>query len=412
MSWRDRLRTASYRGVEFFVEAHEYNFGRRQENHEFPYRQSNYAEDLGGKTPGFRIEGFLVGDNYDFQRNILIKALKEEGPGRLVHPYLGEFDASVLNATVTEDKNTQGYCKLSMQFIASGLKNFPQGLVDPQSTLGELTAEIRSVNNSVFDEAFTIAGLPLDAVNQVGDTIDYFSFITGGFGVAGIARLDRIIRELTNRSTRILLTPQRTRMLINNALDSLQSSITNSRIRFESFFGVAMESSVRMSEFPTSYSEESQKSQYAVNNIFKINSLAIAIDAANEIEFRSSNEQLVIRNRFLELITSIENSQLLTANGMLLVDLDIELRKLLNVLKEILLLRFPPFNENQIVERVVVYDRTINAISALYEDAGNIDNLDLFITDNEINNPLFIPARKELRVSEGFESGSEDVGSI
>ena len=74
MTWIERISvpeghtakgTGSFRGAIFYIKDHEYISGRRVQDHEFPFRQRNYAEDLGKKTDKYRITAFLVGPNYD-----------------------------------------------------------------------------------------------------------------------------------------------------------------------------------------------------------------------------------------------------------------------------------------------------------------------------------------------------------
>ena len=56
----ENLRPASFRGVAFEVESHSESGGRRVELHEYPLRDTPYAEDLGKKAGKWQIEAFLV----------------------------------------------------------------------------------------------------------------------------------------------------------------------------------------------------------------------------------------------------------------------------------------------------------------------------------------------------------------
>ena len=50
MSWREKLRPASFRGVPFKVVDDKTPVGRRVVVHEYPRRDSSYPEDNGKKT--------------------------------------------------------------------------------------------------------------------------------------------------------------------------------------------------------------------------------------------------------------------------------------------------------------------------------------------------------------------------
>ena len=93
----ENLRPASFRGVAFEVESHSESGGRRVELHEYPLRDTPYAEDLGKKAGKWQIEAFLVNgkSGYAERRDKLREALNASGPGTLIHPYLGELSVSV-----------------------------------------------------------------------------------------------------------------------------------------------------------------------------------------------------------------------------------------------------------------------------------------------------------------------------
>ncbi|HET7500656.1 MAG TPA: DNA circularization N-terminal domain-containing protein [Kofleriaceae bacterium] len=115
MSWLDGLRKvkfngkeligASFRGVPFFVETSERTGGRRMVTHEFPGRDEPFVEDLGRKPATFRVDGYVIGDDYLAQRDALRAALEDTaGPGELVHPYHGVRRAICTNLSVRETR--------------------------------------------------------------------------------------------------------------------------------------------------------------------------------------------------------------------------------------------------------------------------------------------------------------------
>ena len=130
MSWRDRLRPASFRGVEFFVESHESGGGRRGATHEYPQRDEPYAEDTGRKARTFVVDGYLVGADYDRARDLLIKALEEAGPGELVHPYLGTHRVIAREYTVRETTRDGGMVFVRVSFEEAGRNAFPSSPID------------------------------------------------------------------------------------------------------------------------------------------------------------------------------------------------------------------------------------------------------------------------------------------
>lgn len=118
----ENLRPASFRGVAFEVESHSESGGRRVELHEYPLRDTPYAEDLGKKAGKWQIEAFLVNgkSGYAERRDKLREALNASGPGTLIHPYLGELPVSVDGYSLKETTREGGYCTFSISFVEAG----------------------------------------------------------------------------------------------------------------------------------------------------------------------------------------------------------------------------------------------------------------------------------------------------
>lgn len=109
--WKSRLRVASYKGVEFYTELVSYEFGNDLQRHNTDGERDKDTIGLGASRrslkrklksvlPGsvvaqtepdaFFIDAYMIGKLYD-NRKLLIEKLKEEDPGILVHPTLGEM---------------------------------------------------------------------------------------------------------------------------------------------------------------------------------------------------------------------------------------------------------------------------------------------------------------------------------
>ena len=149
MSWRDSLtwansnsqsrKMASFRGAYFFVRDTGTSFGRRNVVHQYPKKDELYVEDLGKDTEEFSIEGYIVQNsdndqNYFEERDILIKALKKEGPGQLWHPFLGVMTVSLIGkAEMTESFREGGIARFSMKFIKAEEEKappYPKPIID------------------------------------------------------------------------------------------------------------------------------------------------------------------------------------------------------------------------------------------------------------------------------------------
>lgn len=122
--WRDGFGPASFRGAFFHVESDSLTSGRRLAVHEYPKRDTPYAEDMGRSARAFRITAYLVGPDYIEARDALRDACELEGPGTLLLPKLSAMQVACNNYSVTEFRERGGYCMFELQFVEAGLPGF------------------------------------------------------------------------------------------------------------------------------------------------------------------------------------------------------------------------------------------------------------------------------------------------
>jgi prophage DNA circulation protein len=169
MSWRDRLRPAKFREASFFVLDTRDEFGRRNVLHQYPFRDIPYAEDLGKEADTFVINGYVIqslDNNFDHwdERDALRDALKETGPGTLVHPYLGEIQVSVIGKTTLTQTSSrdQGIARFTMTFVESGQRIYPSQSI--------------SIEVSVDNEATTAEANVTESFEETGNEETAYDF--------------------------------------------------------------------------------------------------------------------------------------------------------------------------------------------------------------------------------------------
>jgi prophage DNA circulation protein len=129
--WRDGLVPASYRNATFHVEAGSREGGRRIVLHEFPKRNTPYAEDMGRKAVSFTVRAYCIAypfnttrvlyqRDYRIPRNILLDELEREGVGVLRLPLLPPMNVVVQQYRLTEEEKTGGYCVFDISFVEAG----------------------------------------------------------------------------------------------------------------------------------------------------------------------------------------------------------------------------------------------------------------------------------------------------
>ena len=150
MAWQDGLLPASFRGIPFFIDSHDAVGGRSAVNHEPPDRESSFAEDMGKMHDGYKITGHLIGDNYFFIRDALIRAMEEKDPGILIHPYLGLIDVQPGKYKFTEDTTEGRICRFDLNFSEAGDPNIVFAIIDIVSKfLSNVVAFMAQAENAI-----------------------------------------------------------------------------------------------------------------------------------------------------------------------------------------------------------------------------------------------------------------------
>lgn len=160
MGWRDNYRAASFRGASFYVESAESSHGRRQAVHEHAQRDVPYTEDLGRKAREFSVSGYVIGEEYQTQRDELIKACEQAGPGVLVHPYRGELTVVCRGLGLNESSSAGGMCMVTLTFIEAGEASYPSAKLD---TINAISSKGNAVTNAAegsFISNFLTKGFP------------------------------------------------------------------------------------------------------------------------------------------------------------------------------------------------------------------------------------------------------------
>lgn len=173
MSWRDNLQEASFRGVPFLYESVDGEIGRRTVLKEYPGKKAKpRVEDLGPASRKFPMNIFVLGDDYDIERDALRKEFETEGPGELVHPYWGVMQVTVHGTVrVTESTKFGGMARFSVTFIEAGDE---LELLESPATADAVTfsaADIVAAANAQLDELFSVVDAIESVVQEVIETI-------------------------------------------------------------------------------------------------------------------------------------------------------------------------------------------------------------------------------------------------
>lgn len=212
MTWRERLQPASLGGVPFEVDTSTASLGRRVVVHEYPGNDEHWVEDLGagGDAKPLRVQGFVIGDNYDQRRDALIEITNKEEAVTLIHPRWGAVDVkATAESTVSETTREGGIATFSLVLVRVGVRKFPATQADSVAAVEGAVNGGLSALQSDFTERFTVAGLAgwvadsatewlntgFDALQPFADAANTASSITATFD------------QLRNQFTNLLATP-------------------------------------------------------------------------------------------------------------------------------------------------------------------------------------------------------------
>lgn len=218
----DQVRRASFRGQPFGVIDTELSgLGRRVQRHEYPFRES-YGEDLGPQAREFALEGFTPWA----ERDALLAALQQPGPGTLIHPVYGELQVFCIAATMRESTRTAGTTLFSMRFSdAPEQPRFPSQSAQTGRVVQQAADRSRESAQAVFVERLTrtrsvpqwVSELTVGKVGALQSAIDGVIRTLPGTDLAEFEAL----RSPLSSAAALLATPSRLAATISETIRRL-----------------------------------------------------------------------------------------------------------------------------------------------------------------------------------------------
>ncbi len=199
--YKDSLRPASFRGINFQVSDTDFGAGRRVQVHEYPQRDTPWVEDLGRATRAISFEGFLIGSDYIAQANRLLAALESVGPGTLVHPWLGSMQVCLVQPARVRFDAGLGMATVSMSFVEAGDLSFPNPTQSTQA-VSRLTADaLAQAAISDFAKRFSVSGFQ-SFVSTAAQ--GHVAKILGFLGSGQVGQLVGLATSTANRVTQVM----------------------------------------------------------------------------------------------------------------------------------------------------------------------------------------------------------------
>lgn len=237
MSWRNRLRSASFRGIPFQVERLEHDCGRRVQLDMLPGRDVPVSGDLGRLPRDIQIEAFIVGPDYMDGADALEKACNDDPrPGGLLHPTLGLLIVRCLRARRAEDRKELGQARFSLQFVVVQERKTPIRRVGGTQAVDATVSAAADASALVLTAELAVAGVPAPVVNAAVTEVEKVGEFLSGVALARAqvekgAQLAANAAAMIRQAQTLVLEPanlaalirESYTLVIETAEDSLQS---------------------------------------------------------------------------------------------------------------------------------------------------------------------------------------------
>lgn len=375
---------ASYKGVAFFVEDYQQGGGGRTiATKKIPFSNDFVNEDLGGNVPTHQMNIFLVGIDCDVQRQNLLKVCSSEGPGELVHPWLGKFNARCSAVSFTAGKSNLGYIKGSITFVPESApadktvsvnyagmtkmksKSFLEQLKDTFAAMADFVNKSKTITDSIngaINDALDVVSEARKAMAAVTDFVQEIGKIKANIGVLlatpgdFAARMSGII-SLTGDVLGIDSDPNED---VNEYLDMMKFKAVSASKNSTAMRQVAL-----------------------IQDLVTLSAAACLARSLVDCKFSSVDDALVMQEKvndaFEKLMANTEN-----------VDQYIQL-------SDLAALALSYLRENMANMAVVIEKEnpgTTNILSLTYDVYSNLDRVEEVMSRNGMSNGLFVTPGK------------------
>jgi len=110
-----QLKQSSFRGIPFYTREEDFSSGQRLTDHKF-INSGTLTESNGIESGVIKITGYIGGDNYLIQKELLIEAFKNIESGTLIDKFYGTLDVYVDKYSIKESIRRLGQADIEVTF--------------------------------------------------------------------------------------------------------------------------------------------------------------------------------------------------------------------------------------------------------------------------------------------------------
>lgn len=389
-----KYQQATLNGVPFLVDSTNYDGGRRVVVHEYPYKDVNYSEDLGRKRRAFSFEAYVLGEEYEGQRDALLIILEDEGEKTLIHPYLGTKNVVVTDFSLRESKSELGIAYFSISFVEVGLQENPTSSIDPSSKLKSTIEQLQEVSSAAFEKVYNVADAPSFVFDSAESNVQGFTDVVDAQAkkVNGatqkLADYTYQIRNMKADIRNIAATPARVAQnfvtTLNNFLAVLPGGSSQMRLALKGItrYGVDFDTSNMAT---TSRKTESENNRALRDLNFELVVGLMASEAVDRL-YSSYEDAELSRDEVLDLIDEILNRTK-----------DDDVYSGFYRLRHEVIRAIP--NSAQGLPRIVTFENVVQlpSLAVAYDLYESLELEPDLVERNGVAHPGFMPANKELK---------------
>ncbi len=292
-----KLPLGSFKNVEFHIQENEVTGGRKTITHEYPSSKNRYVEDLSGIEKIFNIQAW-TDDNISFNnRDDLIRVLEEGGVGTLIHPKFGELKVVSVGYSISDSITQLGISKFTLNFEVASNNVLPEKLKANKGLIANLKTKLLGQSEAAFDNNWkTVVSVKskFDSANETlkksareikktaelvqGSTSTFSDFVTS-------------INQIISSSTSLIQSPEILSSNLTLAFNNLAVAYNSSQDVFDvskRLFGFNQRD--RVANGLSQLQKDIRGNQDQINNYINVAALALAYNAASNIDYRTLDE--------------------------------------------------------------------------------------------------------------------------
>lgn len=412
MSWRDKLQKGSFRGAPFLWQKADAEVGRRTARHDYPLRDDAYFEDMGKVPREFTLEVFVLGPDYMDDRDALIAALEEPGPGTLVHPTMGTLSVQLAGkARISELTDEGGMARFTLPFVLAGENKLPSSYVDTASVVESKSDAVLSTISNEF-EANAAVSIAKSSFSLAEEFINTCKSATAKIAAvkSEVAKVQADLARMKASLNELISAPYELAQAIQGLITSvtlLAEDPLPALDLYKDFFDFGSDGYDK--SYTTRMERQEADGQEAVTSLVQVSAIASAASAMAVMDLSgvAYQDALAIRDLIIDKIDAVLEMPIKgsvseggynrpTSAAEYGISDDIY-----NALSELRLAVFNDISERGAdLARIISYtpETTLPALVIAYKLYGDISKTDEIVSRNRIPHPGFVQGGEAIEV--------------